>query len=128
MAGDGNRRPRAATAGPFATLRRGLPGSGGRVSNRFEETPTDMNGAPEVEQEIFRIIAEQLRVDPARVAPEKRIVDDLWADSLQLVELRAALEEGFDVEIPEAQALTLETVADVVWCVRSQLARREGKR
>ena len=85
-------------------------------------------GQGQLEQEVLRIVAEELHVDPARVSPEKRIVHDLWADSLQLVELRAALEEGFDIEIPEADALALETVADVIWCIRQQLARREAKR
>ncbi len=77
-----------------------------------------------LEQEIFQIIAEQLRVDRGRVGLEKRFIGDLWADSLALVELRSALEEGFEIEISEAEAVTLETVGDAVWCIRKHLERR----
>jgi len=62
---------------------------------------------------IVDIIANQLGVDKEIITPEANIVDDLGADSLDVVELVMALEEAFDVEIPDEEAEKIRTVKDV---------------
>lgn len=60
------------------------------------------------------VIAEQLEVDAATVNEGTSFVDDLGADSLAIVELVLAMEEEFDVAIPDDQAEALKTVGDAV--------------
>ena len=62
---------------------------------------------------IQKIIEEQLGVDSDRVKPEASFIDDLGADSLDIVELVMAMEEAFDLEIPDEEAEKLKTVQDV---------------
>ncbi|MEY4615549.1 MAG: hypothetical protein RJB66_509 [Pseudomonadota bacterium] len=59
------------------------------------------------------IIVEQLGVDPEKVKAEASFIDDLGADSLDIVELVMAMEEEFDIEIPDEDAEKLRTVQDV---------------
>ena len=66
------------------------------------------------ENKIRDIIVEQLGVDADRVKPEASFIDDLGADSLDIVELVMAMEEEFDVEIPDEDAEKLRTVNDVI--------------
>ncbi|MDZ4661866.1 MAG: acyl carrier protein [Pseudomonadota bacterium] len=63
---------------------------------------------------IKDIIVEQLGVDAERIKPEASFIDDLGADSLDIVELIMAMEEEFDIEIPDEDAERLKTVSDVV--------------
>lgn len=65
-------------------------------------------------EKIRDIIVEQLGVDPNEVTMESSFIDDLGADSLDIVELIMALEEEFDVEIPDEDAEKIKTVGDVV--------------
>ncbi len=66
------------------------------------------------EQEMIDIIAEQLSVDKEKVVPGASFVDDLGADSLDLVELIMAMEEGFDIEIPDEDAESITTVQHAI--------------
>ena len=68
----------------------------------------------EVESKIKTIIAEQLGVKPEEVTPNASFVDDLGADSLDTVELIMALEEEFNVEIPDEDAEKMKTVGDAI--------------
>jgi acyl carrier protein len=70
--------------------------------------------AAETEQKLIDIIAEQLSVDREKVVPGASFVDDLGADSLDLVELIMAMEEAFDVEIADEVAEKIVTVQDAV--------------
>jgi acyl carrier protein len=67
-----------------------------------------------VDQEMIDIIVEQLSVEKEKVVPNASFVDDLGADSLDLVELIMAMEEGFDIEIPDEDAEKIATVQDAV--------------
>ncbi len=67
-----------------------------------------------VEQRVKEIIADQLGVDIEQIKPESKFVDDLGADSLDVVELIMAFEEEFDVEIPDEDAEKIATVQDVL--------------
>lgn len=66
-----------------------------------------------IEQRVKDIIVEQLGVTADQVTPEAKFVEDLGADSLDIVELVMALEEEFGNEIPDEQAEKLLTVGDV---------------
>lgn len=68
----------------------------------------------EVFEKVKEIIVEQLGVAEASVTMEASFIDDLGADSLDIVELVMALEEEFDIEIPDADAEKVTTVGDVV--------------
>lgn len=65
-------------------------------------------------EKIKEIIVEQLGVDESDVNMDSSFTDDLGADSLDLVELIMALEEEFDMEIPDEDAENIKTVADAV--------------
>ncbi len=67
-----------------------------------------------VQDKIKSIIAEQLGVKPEEVTPTASFVDDLGADSLDTVELIMALEEEFNIEIPDDDAEKMKTVGDAV--------------
>ncbi len=67
----------------------------------------------EMQKKVVDIIANQLGVDKEMVTPEANVVDDLGADSLDVVELVMALEEAFDLEIPDEEAEKIRTVKDI---------------
>ncbi len=69
---------------------------------------------PGTEDKVKQIIIEQLSVEDSEVTPKASFVDDLGADSLDRVELIMAIEEAFDLEIPDAQAENIKTVQDAV--------------
>jgi acyl carrier protein len=66
-----------------------------------------------IHPKVKDIIVEQLGVDPDKVKAEASFIDDLGADSLDIVELVMAMEEEFDLEIPDEDAEKLKTVQDV---------------
>ena len=66
-----------------------------------------------LEQKIRVLVAEQLGVEIAEIKPDASILDDLGADSLDVVEMVMALEEHFDIEIPDEDVEELRTVSDV---------------
>jgi acyl carrier protein len=67
-----------------------------------------------VEDKVKKIIAEKLSVDLEEVMPEASFVDDLGADSLDLVELIMSMEEEFDIDISDEDAEKLVTVKDAI--------------
>ena len=68
----------------------------------------------EVFERVKKIIVEQLGATEASVTMEASFIDDLGADSLDIVELVMAIEEEFDIEIPDSDAEKVVTVGDVV--------------
>jgi acyl carrier protein len=66
-----------------------------------------------IQPKVKEVIVEQLGVDPERVKLEASFIDDLGADSLDIVELVMAMEEEFGIEIPDDDAEKLKTVQDV---------------
>ena len=71
-------------------------------------------GSEEAFEKVKSIIIEQLGVSETAVTMDASFIDDLGADSLDIVELIMALEEEFDMEIPDADAEKIVTVRDVV--------------
>ena len=76
----------------------------------------------EVFEKVKGIIVEQLGVADTAVTLEASFIDDLGADSLDIVELVMALEEEFDIEIPDADAEKVVTVNDVVDYIKDHVA------
>ena len=66
-----------------------------------------------LEERIRGVVARQLGVELSEVLPDASLQEDLGADSLELVELLMALEDEFDIEVPEEVAETISTIADV---------------
>lgn len=64
--------------------------------------------------DVKEVVVEQLNVNPDEVKEESKFVEDLGADSLDVVELVMALEEKFDIEIPDDQAEAITTVSDAI--------------
>ena len=79
-------------------------------------------GSEEVFEKVKGIIVEQLGVAETSVNMESSFIDDLGADSLNIVELIMALEEAFDIEIPDADAEKVVTVGDVVDYIKDHIA------
>lgn len=67
-----------------------------------------------VEERVTGIVVEQLGLDSDKVHPESKFVDDLGADSLDTVELVMALEEEFDIEIPDEEAEKITTLREAI--------------
>ena len=79
--------------------------------------------AKQVEERVKNIIVEQLGVEPEQVKPEAQFVNDLGADSLDTVELIMALEEEFDIEIPDEQAEKIKTVGEALQHITAKVAK-----
>ena len=67
-----------------------------------------------LEDRVAEIIVEQLGVSREEVVPQASFIDDLGADSLDIVELVMAMEEEFEVEIPDEEAENIKTVGDAI--------------
>lgn len=70
-------------------------------------------------EKVKEKIAEQLGIDEEEITLESQIVDDLDADSLDVIELLMMLEEEFDIEIPDSDLDQLNTVGDVVEYIKA---------
>jgi acyl carrier protein len=75
-----------------------------------------------VEDQIKEIIIDQLGVSEDEIVPEASFIDDLGADSLDIVELVMAMEEAFDVEIPDDDAEKIQTIGDAISYLKEKLA------
>ena len=71
-------------------------------------------------EKVKKIIAEQLSVDEDEITMEASLIDDLGADSLDIVELIMALEEEFELEIPDSDAEKITSVGDAVEYIKSK--------
>jgi acyl carrier protein len=69
---------------------------------------------PNIEAKVKSIVAEQLGVGEDEIKPNASFIEDLGADSLDIVELVMAMEEEFEVEIPDEEAENIKTVGDAV--------------
>jgi acyl carrier protein len=91
---------------------------------RINEFGRRFGGFMSVEQKVKQIIVEQLGVDEAQVDSTASFVDDLGADSLDIVELVMAFEEAFDLDIPDEDAEKITTVKDAVSYIESKSAKK----
>jgi acyl carrier protein len=77
-----------------------------------------------VDQKVKQIIVEQLGVDEGQVDANASFVDDLGADSLDIVELVMAFEEAFELDIPDEDAEKIGTVKDAVSYIEAKMAKK----
>ena len=75
----------------------------------------------DLEQRISEMIIEQLGATKEEIVPEASFIDDLGADSLDIVELVMAMEETFDIEIPDEDAEKIQTIGDAVAYLKDRL-------
>ena len=75
-----------------------------------------------LEQRVREIIVEQLGVSAEEAVPQASFIEDLGADSLDIVELVMAMEEEFDVEIPDEDAEKIQTVAAAIQYLRDKVS------
>ena len=73
-----------------------------------------------IEERVRSIIVDQLAVDVTKVSQTASFIDDLGADSLDIVELVMTMEEEFDLDIPDEDAEKMKTVGDVVKYITSK--------
>ncbi|MBS1982583.1 MAG: acyl carrier protein [Bdellovibrionales bacterium] len=73
-----------------------------------------------IEEKVRNIIVEQLNVDAESVTADASFVEDLGADSLDIVELVMTMEEEFDLEIPDEDAEKIKSVGDVITYVQTK--------
>lgn len=76
----------------------------------------------EITEKVRNIIVDQLGVSLEEVTPEASFIEDLGADSLDIVELIMALEEEYDMEIPDEDAEKIQTVNDVITYIKGKQA------
>ncbi len=76
----------------------------------------------ELETRLRAIVAEQLGVDLADVTSNADILDDLGADSLDVVEMMMSIEDAFDIEVPDQELEAMRTIGDVERYVTAALA------
>ena len=76
-----------------------------------------------LDERVSEIIVEQLGVSAEEIIPEASFIDDLGADSLDIVELVMAMEEAFDLEIPDEDAERIQTIGDAMAYVKE---RKQG--
>ena len=79
----------------------------------------------DVAERIIKVTSETLKVDPGRIKDDQRFVEDLGAESIQSVELVAAFEEEFDIEMDEEAALEVKTVGKAISFI-SEIVKAEG--
>lgn len=80
----------------------------------------------DVAERVRKVTARLLKVDPNDVKPEAHFVRDLGAESIQSIELVAAFEEEFDIEMDQDEALAVQTVADAIAFITKVVAEQHG--
>jgi acyl carrier protein len=74
-----------------------------------------------IQERVINVIAEQLGVENSQVTPEKNVFSDLGADSLDAIELVMALEDEFNIELPDEDADKCQTVSDLIELVTPRI-------
>src|SRR6266705_7078064 len=86
--------------------------------------PSNFMADKSIEEKVKDIIVEQLGVNPEQVTPQASFIEDLGADSLDIVELVMAFEEEFGVEVPDEDAEKLQTVGDVIKYIEEKSSKQ----
>lgn len=81
-----------------------------------------MSSSDNTLERLRKLVADQLGVEEGRIVPAASFIDDLEADSLDLVELIMSLEEEFDIEISDEEAEKLTTVGEAEAFIRTRMA------
>ncbi len=65
-------------------------------------------------EKVTKLLAEQLNIDAKTIKPTSRVVEDLGADSLDMIEMLMSLEDNFGISVPDDKVASLKTVNDIV--------------
>ena len=76
----------------------------------------------DVEKRVKEVVVRTLKVDPARLTDDVRFVEDLGAESIQSIELVAAFEDEFDIEMDDDEALAVKTVKKAIEFIENMLS------
>jgi acyl carrier protein len=101
------------------------PAAAGLFHAQPTRTGTNFMAEKSIEEKVKDIIVEQLGVNPEQVTPQASFIEDLGADSLDIVELVMAFEEEFGVEVPDEDAEKLQTVGDVIKYIEDKSTKHE---
>lgn len=74
-------------------------------------------------EKVKKLLAEQLNIDPKTVTLKSKIIEDLGADSLDVVEMLMVLEDEFNITVTDEESLTLKTVGDIVTLIDKKTAK-----
>src|SRR5881398_3031875 len=102
------------------------PAAVGAFPRAINRNRTNFMAEKSIEEKVKDIIVEQLGVNPEQVTPTASFIEDLGADSLDIVELVMAFEEEFSVEVPDEDAEKLQTVGDVIKYIQERAKPKEG--
>ena len=75
----------------------------------------------DLSERIYAIVGEQLGVEKEALVPEANLLDDLGADSLDVVELVMAIEEEFGIEVPDSDAENIRTLGDIMTYIEARV-------
>src|SRR5256886_2066288 len=100
------------------------PASAGFKPRATNRNRTNFMAEKSIEEKVKDIIVEQLGVNPEQVTPTASFIEDLGADSLDIVELVMAFEEEFSVEVPDEDAEKLQTVGDVIKYIEDKSSKQ----
>ena len=103
----------------------GLSGSCRTYLRATNTNRTNFMAEKSIEEKVKDIIVEQLGVNPEQVTPQASFIEDLGADSLDIVELVMAFEEEFGVEVPDEDAEKLQTVGDVIKYIEEKSSKQQ---
>src|SRR6476659_2613761 len=101
------------------------PASAGFKCCATNTNRTNFMAEKSIEEKVKDIIVEQLGVNPEQVTPQASFIEDLGADSLDIVELVMAFEEEFGVEVPDEDAEKLQTVGDVIKYIEEKSSKQQ---
>ena len=76
-------------------------------------------------EEITKLLAEQLNIEPETITRDSKIVEDLHTDSLDMVEMLIALEDKYDINVPDEDAKNLDTIGKLVDYVEKKVAEKK---
>ena len=105
-------------------LQIGRPLRGLALSQAGDGSSETKEAAPAVEAKVRKIIVVQLAVEEKNVVPTAKLEGDLGADSLDIVELCMALEEEFELEIPDEEVCQWKTVGDIFRLIKADLEKQ----
>jgi acyl carrier protein len=121
----GHRREFLYRVGAVAiTMQIGRPLGGLAISQAGNGSAEEKEASAKVAAKVKKIIVEQLGVDEKDVVPSASLIDDLGADSLDVVELVMAMEEAFELEIPDEACSKWKTVGDVDQAIEADLEKK----
>lgn len=74
-------------------------------------------------EKIRKLLAEQLNIAPEKINEKSRVIEDLGADSLDVVEMLMVLEDEFNITVSDEESLQLKTVGDIVKIINSKIEK-----